>query len=1659
MDTLHPSENAFCKHKQVRLVCMLCKIEQEKKVKVPHAPAPAEDPDLGPSIEFLEQQASSLLVHISDDEEDHDDDDNDDDAPPSTTPLASESRTAALDIQQAAKVLDAIKQFNKKALAPPPKPSRAPRIPPQVQKQVNHFYSIFLSFAGNKAVLTPKELRKAIASSGLDITDSEFKDLLDDVDPRGDGHVNFDQFLSLAAPEVASQRKAVIHLTDPELDRLFQVFDALDTGHKGYLVPQELRRLLVKMTGRIMEDVEFDTFISTLKPPKSTRHKHKRSPSFLPAETPVDFDGLLDLLPSLGCPLGEAPPLSKLEKALGRVMDEFDGLDPGRKGYLNPRHLHAGLRARGWSKDEMAERLLPAELFGGPIPEQAEGEGQAEDQALQAARVDFQRYLALVAPALEKEMRAKQTLERRKAAFRPAQLDRLLNLLTTFESHDRDGTGCLSDNDLRRAVEMGVGHTLDDLEFSILMQETDVNGDGEIDFQEFLDMMAPELRDSYTAVYGPMEARHANVLLQKDAKIHRLEVELEAQSIDRPSSGDAPAPAKVITTTTTASITTAITTTTTTIHQAGSAVGAEQLQIQDAELQKINEESKAKDVELEKLKAENAKLKTQIQTKDTEVEKLTAHRQAKDAVVEKLKVDGQAKDAEVEKLKADKQVKEAEVEELKAEIKRLNVDSNASSAQGSASDSSSLMSAKTTSKGGAGKRAKNTGAEAKPEESTAAAAMPPKNVHKLDIGNFKIYEENLDWLQGKLQREAEAQAAQDAKDKERFEQKHKNKEVREEYNRMVQKLKQAEKGARRELEERQEQVKALLTTLIEKEKDLLRRETEFAQHSNSSSSSSSSSESQIGSNNAKEKESNKNSSSNNDANNNNDSKDSANTVSSSKVANISSSGGQVSSIGSCALCACPTCRQAHPGTQPFAAPAGTPSAPPMGGVPSPPPAPPMGGVPSPPPAPPMGGVPSPPPAPPMGGVPSPPPAPPIEGVPSPPPAPPMGGIPSPPGAPRAPPMAPGIPSPPGAPPAPPMAPGIQMAPGVPRPPGAPPPPPMAPGVPGPPGAPPPPAMSSFRAAVAFVAPALVNGGLPLFLKPVPAPKPGCTMTVLHWSKLEPSSLQGTVWEIINQKASQAGGWPPKGVDAAKLEQQYGVPKRGKKQKGAKEGGKGEENKVKDTGPKVVEVIDPKRAQQVNITLQALKLSVPEILKALEEMDVTVMTVERLENLVKILPTAEEAAQVEEAHKSLETGSKLGTCESFLHELSQLSMYRDRVDMFRFSLLFESELAVVTQKLETVLKAADACRHSAATEELLRLVLYLGNYLNAGGKKGGGYGFKLDTLPRLKGLKSVDKASNLLEFLIDILEKQKLDFVSEMLPVAPALRVEQEDVKSTMAQFAAQVKRVERLLRALESHGGGDGAFHEKLEAFHKEAQTKLRGAEQMLEKAGKNIAAAITYFAESPGELKWEEFFQNLQAFISEYEGSLQGIKERASQLEKKAKQEAAAAERAKNKDIADQLREELKLKGKKEVLGGAAKPVSSQKQKMRQLMQQVKPAPLEDQKQDLLAALQLNPLGNLKKKPQEEKQQVEKEEKKNELKLPSLKSPKALKSVSPMSGDGDKKTSSTARRVSMAFQKGLKPAGKGLKQVVGEKDDGQKNGVAGTPTARPALRKWEKRG
>ena len=103
---------------------------------------------------------------------------------------------------------------------------------------------------------------------------------------------------------------------------------------------------------------------------------------------------------------------------------------------------------------------------------------------------------------------------------------------------------------------------------------------------------------------------------------------------------------------------------------------------------------------------------------------------------------------------------------------------------------------------------------------------------------------------------------------------------------------------------------------------------------------------------------------------------------------------------------------------------------------------------------------------------------------------------------------------------------------------------------------------------------------------------------------------------------------------------------------------------------------------------------------------------------------------QEAKPDPEDRLPLAKADTFLFEMHKLPHLQERLASLLYKLNFSAKLEEIRPEIRNVKMACQELKRSEKMVKLLELILYLGNFLNAGTFRGNMDGVKLDMLPKV-----------------------------------------------------------------------------------------------------------------------------------------------------------------------------------------------------------------------------------------------------------------------------------------------------------------------------------------
>ncbi|KVH95958.1 Actin-binding FH2 [Cynara cardunculus var. scolymus] len=201
-------------------------------------------------------------------------------------------------------------------------------------------------------------------------------------------------------------------------------------------------------------------------------------------------------------------------------------------------------------------------------------------------------------------------------------------------------------------------------------------------------------------------------------------------------------------------------------------------------------------------------------------------------------------------------------------------------------------------------------------------------------------------------------------------------------------------------------------------------------------------------------------------------------------------------------------------------------------------------------------------------------------------------------------------------------------------------------------------------------------------------------------------------------------------------------------------------------PKLIQILDAKKAQNLAILLKALNVTTEEVCDAVKKGDLlyhknarcfcvvqtvylssyecTQLPVELISTLLKMAPSQEE-----ELRLRLYCGdvNQLGPSERFLKNLVEIPFAFKRLEVLLFMSSLHEDYNMAKESFATLEVACNKLRSSRLFLRLLEAVLKTGNRMNDGTYRGGAQAFKLDTLLKLSDVKGTDGKTTLLSFVV------------------------------------------------------------------------------------------------------------------------------------------------------------------------------------------------------------------------------------------------------------------------------------------------------------------------
>ncbi|KAM4675788.1 protein diaphanous homolog 1-like [Discoglossus pictus] len=361
-----------------------------------------------------------------------------------------------------------------------------------------------------------------------------------------------------------------------------------------------------------------------------------------------------------------------------------------------------------------------------------------------------------------------------------------------------------------------------------------------------------------------------------------------------------------------------------------------------------------------------------------------------------------------------------------------------------------------------------------------------------------------------------------------------------------------------------------------------------------------------------------------------------------------------------------------------------------------------------------------------------------------------------------------------------------------------------------------------------------------------------------------------------------------------------VKKRAKKDQ---EGGD-DKKAVQKKKAKELKVLDPKTAQNLSIFLGSFRIPYQEIRDMVLEVNEERLTESLISNLVKQLPEQEQLQLLAEYKDEY---NDLAESEQFGVVMCSVPKLRPRLNAILFKLLFNEQVENIKPDIVSVTAACEELRKSQSFSTLLEITLLVGNFMNAGSRNAGAFGFDISFLCKLKDTKSADQKTTLLHFLVESCEQDYPDvlkFPDELVHVEKASRVSAENLQKNLDQMKKQVSDLQKDIETFPPATDEKDKFVEKMTIFVKEAQEQYNKLSMMHANMESLFKDMGEFYVFDPKKVNIEDFFTDLNNFRNMF---LQAVKEnqKRREAEEKMKRAKLAKEKAEKERLEKQQKRE----------------------------------------------------------------------------------------------------------------------------------------------------------
>ena len=270
------------------------------------------------------------------------------------------------------------------------------------------------------------------------------------------------------------------------------------------------------------------------------------------------------------------------------------------------------------------------------------------------------------------------------------------------------------------------------------------------------------------------------------------------------------------------------------------------------------------------------------------------------------------------------------------------------------------------------------------------------------------------------------------------------------------------------------------------------------------------------------------------------------------------------------------------------------------------------------------------------------------------------------------------------------------------------------------------------------------------------PKSTAPMRAFNWSKIPQNKFENTLWKNVNEEAIYQE------LDLDEFTRYFSINQQVESNYANSEMDNNHPSLLSESRNRIsnkLDIIDRDRAHLCGISFRGLKIQIQDLVSNIYSMDYgNRLTKDNIEQLLKIVPTPEEASLLKEYGSEAEGFNE---AYKFLYQMSIIFRYQRKLECLNFkkkylepSDHFENLNSKLISRIDKYNQFCVNLLESKNLVKLLEIVLCLGNYMNQNHYSGDALGFSVSNLKELANVKSTtNKSFSLMHFVVSTIESK------------------------------------------------------------------------------------------------------------------------------------------------------------------------------------------------------------------------------------------------------------------------------------------------------------------